>query len=239
MPIRCGNTSITRRASASSSKPITKSIALDLPNGGNILITGTGTWNQTGGATIGDGTGDIGSMTVLGSLNKGGSGSFTVASDFRCAGTMTVTEGEVSVRGAFRLDETGTFIGGGTDALGMNVRLQVPMASPAVLAGTVRVDAAGSAGRLDILGAVTLASTFVAEVDVPGTGAIPTENLGFLTGGQVLGGTLDVTVGSPPTTGDMFRVVTTVSATGSFDTIIGAGAFTGIVEDGNGVLLTR
>ena len=104
-----------------------------------------------------------------------------------------------------------------------------------VLAGTVNPDHDGGAGRLGILGPVTLAPTLRIEIDIPVTDDIPNDRVEFSSVGPVLDGTLDLNLFTLPDLGAEFRVVSTSGATGAFAEIQGAQA----IEDGDGVLLIR
>ena len=107
--------------------------------------------------------------------------------------------------------------GGGTGDLSRNVRLILVGAPSAEMHGTVRPDLDGSPARFDIQGVVSLGSTFHVELDVPISGDIITENLNFLTGGQVLAGTLALDVMQPPNPGVDYRVVSMSVGSGTFD----------------------
>ena len=217
-----------------------QSLDLSLQNGAGIRILGAGRWTQANGGKVSLGLNGASGIAVEGELHKIGEGAFVVETPLDCWGTLNLVDGALTVQGAFRLLQTGLITGGGTGDLSTrNIRLIVVDAPSAELNGTVRPDLDGGYALFDIQGAVTLGSTFRAELDVPITGDLPTENLTFLTGGQVLGGTLALNVVRPPTAGVNYQVVSMVTGSGTFATITGAEPFTEIIQDDRGVLVRR
>ena len=108
--------------------------------------------------------------------------------------------------------------------------------------GTIRPDLDGQPARMSIQGLVVLESTFRLELDTATSGDLNTESVHFLTGGQVLDGTLVLNVMSLPDDGAEYRVVSMVDGSGTFDvTFAGSGTnpFEEIIQDAQGVLLRR
>lgn len=215
---------------------------LELNEGAQVEIDRNGQWIHNGSGTIKQSVGGQSAIKVYDTFTKKGNGSLNVEVDFSCQGIMELKEGELTVKGAFELAETGKLIGGGSNISDpVNYRrLQVPEASSAVLAGTIDLDAAGGQAYMGILGAVTIEPTFKVLVDIKKDDAIPAERLTFETGQVALDGTLAVTIhGNHPPENVEYRVVSTTDATGSFSEITGASWFTNIIQDGSGVLLKR
>lgn len=212
---------------------------LTMSKGAQLHIVRTAKWTHTGGGNIRKGEGDMPAIIITETFTKKGSGALVVETDFICAGTMFLEEDVLTVKGAFELQESGKIIGGGTDTDNEvnNRRLQVPEATSAILAGTIELDANGAPAHMSILGEVTIASTFKVLIDADPFESIDAERLTFETGGVELAGTLDVNVKTIPPNGSQYRVISTVNAKGSFDTIEGTNIFTEVREDDQGVLL--
>ncbi len=212
---------------------------LILENGAQLHIFNTGRWVQNGAGAIRSGLGAAPLVLIEGEFEKQGPGAFTIEPAVTCSGTMLLEGDALAVVGPFRLTETGTITGGGTEDVGLNRKLIVINAPSAVMAGTIDLGVADELRRMAILGTVTLESTFRVEVDVRPKEAITHETLTFETGGTVLAGTLAVTVGSFPDSGTQYRVVSTIAGTGQFTTITGADVFETKQQDANGVLLIK
>ncbi len=214
-------------------------VNLGLANGAGIVVERQALWNQVSGGTLKRGLGSSTGLQVLGEFRKTGDGAFVVEPQLDCSGTLNLIGGALTVQGDFTLQESGVITGGGTAAAGDNVRLIVVGAPSATMLGTIRPDLDGAPARLAINGAVELGSTFVVELDVLHFAGISTESLSFLTGQQVLNGTLALTVWQSPDGGSEYRVVSLIDGSGGFEAITGGEPFTDIIEDSRGVLLTR
>ncbi|MCK9994983.1 MAG: hypothetical protein KAH56_01745 [Candidatus Krumholzibacteria bacterium] len=218
-----------------------ESLNLFLADNAGIVIEPQGQWTQTNGGTISVGLGGTpDGFHVQGVLNKVGPGAFVVKTPLTCTGTLNLVDGALTVEGDFLLHELGVITGGGiADDVGFNVRLILVAADSAEMRGTIRPDLDGNPARMDIQGLVDLTSTFRVELDIMLSGDILFESLNFITGGQELAGTLAVNVVNFPDPGTEIRVVSTHAGPGMFDHITGEQAFTGVVQDELGVLLTR
>jgi hypothetical protein len=213
---------------------------LSLSNGAAIEIANTGHWHQQGGGTIRRNVSGDGGILILGTMRMTSSGELTVEPPLTCEGTLDLAGPSALVtKGDFLLAENGVLVGGGGANLGQNVRLSLSFTGTSVLAGTVNPDHDGGAGRLGILGPVTLAPTLRIEIDIPVTGDIPNDRVEFSSVGPVLDGTLDLNLFTLPDPGAEFRVVSTSGATGAFAEIKGAEAFDQVIANGDGVLLIR
>jgi hypothetical protein len=213
---------------------------LSLRNGAAIEIANTGHWHQQGGGTIRRNVSGDGGILILGTMRMTSSGELTVEPPLTCEGTLDLAGPAVlRTQGDFLLAENGVLVGGGGADLGLNVRLSLSFTGTSVLAGTVNPVHDGGAGRLGILGPVTLAPTLRIEIDIPVTGDIPNDRVEFSSVGPVLDGTLDLNLFTLPDLGAELRVVSTSGATGAFAEIQGADAFDQVIEDGDGVLLIR
>jgi len=217
-----------------------ESLILSLADNAGVVIEPQGRWTQTNGGTIREGLGGADGFHVQGVLNKVGPGAFVVQTPLTCTGTLNLADGALTVEGDFLLHELGVITGGGTaDDLGFNVRLILVAADSAEMRGTIRPDLDGNPARMDIQGLIDLTPSFRVELDIMLPGDIPFESLNFITGGQELAGTLAVNTVNFPDPGTEIRVVSTQVGTGTFDHITGEEAFTGVVQDERGVLLTR
>ena len=216
-------------------------VDLSLRNGALISVEHTGSWMQTTGGTISQGTGDAGRFDVIGEFHKTEEGTFVVQTEFTCSGTLNLAAGTLTVQDDFSLFDSGVITGGSPDDLTPSRRL-ILSGSSAVMRGTIRPDLDGQPARMSIQGLVVLESTFRLELDTATSGDLNTESVHFLTGGQVLDGTLVLNVMSLPDDGAEYRVVSMVDGSGTFDvTFAGAGTnpFEEIIQDAQGVLLRR
>ena len=214
---------------------------ISLANGGGISIENPGRWSQEGGGTVSAGPGGSDGFHVIGEFHKTGEGAFVVETAFDCAGTMNLVGGTLTVQGAFNLFDSGIMTGGTTaEATLATAQLTVVEAESAEMSGTIRPDLDGPPARMVINGNVDLGASFVAELDIPVNGDIPTESLNFLRGGQVLGGTLEINVMALPGEDAEYRVVRMVTGSGTFDVVFtDNNPFEEIIQDSDGVLLRR
>ena len=213
-------------------------VDLTLSEGSRIVLDNNGRWMQDGAGSIRQGVGAQGSLDVVGTFQLFGEGAFNVATGLRCWGTLDLRETVLAASGDFVLEESGVITGGGTDDLTRNLRLNVINANSSVLRGTVRPDLDGRPARLDIQGSPTLEPTFVIEVDVVTNDPFDTESVYFLTGGQLINGTIDLNVVRVPVPGVEYQVVYAFASQDTFE-VINDQPFTEIVQDGNGVVCIR
>jgi len=213
---------------------------LSLRNGAAIEIANTGHWHQQRGGTIRNYGVDANEVLISGTMLMTSSSALTVEPSLICGGTLDIAgEAAIVTEGDFLLAENGFLVGGGAASLGLNVKLSLSFTGTSVLAGTVNPYYEGGAGRLGILGPVTLSPTLRIEIDIPVTGDIPNDRVEFSSVGPVFDGTLDLDLVTLPDPGSQFRVVSTSGATGAFAEIQGANAFDQVIDDGDGVLLIR
>jgi len=215
------------------------SLDLTLHNDARILIEPRAIWSQSTGGILREGLNGSQGLIVQGTFEKIDEGAFIVETRLDCAGTLALMDGNLTVKGEFRLLESGVLTGGSSTYETTETRLTLWESDSAEFAGTLRPDLDGDFAFFIINGLIDLASTFQLELDMPITGDFPTERLWFIKSGQVLGGTLTVNVMAPPDGDTEFRVVEMFAGSGEFEEIIDAEAFTEIITDHQGVLMKR
>lgn len=216
-------------------------VDLKLANGAILSLENRGRWMQSFPGSISQGVGEAGQFSVIGEFHRTGTGGFTISTALSCEGTLNLVESSITVAGPFVLLETGVITGGSTSGGSIiDAQLLVPNSPSVELRGTIRPDLNGEPAYITIHGAVDLQTGFEADVDVSMSGDINTETIFFLTGGQVLNGTVNVAVRDFPAEGAEFRVISTQSATGTMEVVYtGNNPFTDVIQDGRGVLLRR